>query len=887
MHFTAHCVYEATNPTMASNKTDPSLVAHESDNRPRPFNIKITRDTNTNAEDCKDSLVVSSHSPKASEEQGYSIAKVLEWFSRSSDSSDKHDCEDIIQDTEEDIKIEDIDFEEELNSRPKPENNVYLIIPRHRDEDSAMLNEKDLSGQQNLEKKELSLNSHGAQELIGQTKPLSIEALSAMGSSSLFSHSSPQDTTNRLQDPEKTRPKEKMLETASKKEESKNADKTGIPDSKHKLEDLEESQSPKITSLRSLWDKGTAEAPKMLMSKPNINSEKENLDQNIFVRKVIEYEEEPNNFDISQKSGLESKQHSHVKEISNVDELDSDTKYYEYSNKKDTSIRDKPNQALVSNRNQTKDVMALNTTSDKYVTNPLGQKSSSSLDFGLQMGDQNNENVEGNVHSSKEGHMPAAVLELDQKLKTEGNESQLNLAPTSGVYSQQQNPVPLAKQNRQQQDNREEKINELKSFWERERSQSKVYMNSIAANDTNSSGATTKLNKRFTKSEYDLRSIGTESESGNATFTVLRLQDRMEKTATGEGMNSLQFKMIRDFWAGASKQSSNFENKTQNPLSQEVKHTKTHKEEAQLELTDEKYLLNQNICLNQPEKGFGNYSGNTMPPKTDRGLQSSLKEKNVVKHPDTGTTAILEFSRTEPDFLRSTHCPHPKSGLQISPKDTASSKPTGMLNKESQQQTSGKGTLNGRGNSLRRATSMFAINMEHQGQDLPLQSKKVSDTVPQKLGRTTESTVLPSTGTPESNVQMKKSPEITKSRHKMTERSMCEDSDPQPLARSFVPRDYPHYLGITENRAKYISPQVIEQMSKLVCTPFQIDGSVSCCAEQADAPLDTAEIYTRRGSLRLQPSVHASEDVNPETLNRDDSFSGASTNCEKYIFFLY
>lgn len=882
LYFTAQLAYEATNPTKASNNTDSSLVGHESDYKPRPFNINITRDTNMKAEDCKDPLMVNSHSPKASEEQGDSIAKVLEWFSRSSDSSDKHDCEDIIQDIEDDIKIEDLDFEDEINSRPKPENNVYVIIPRHRDEDSGMVNEGDFAIKMNVNKKEPPIHSQGVQELIGQTKPLSVKTLSAMESSTPFSHGSPQDTTNRQLDPEKTSPKEIMLETASKKEESRNADKTEIPESKPIQHELGESQSPKIVNLSSVWDSGTTEAPMILEGKANINSEKENLDQNNFVSKVIEYKKEPAKVDISPKySVLENKKQSHVNDVSNVDGIQSDDNMYEYLNKKETSFRDKAKdmkQPMTTNDNinQMEDIMALSATSDEDFSKRLDQKSYSSLDFGLQIGDQNNENEN------------AAIPELDPNVDTEEEESQRELPPTSSVNSEQQNPVSLAKQSKQQQENKAERIKELRSFWERERLQPKVYLTSMAANDTNSSVTSTKLNKRFTKSAYDLRSIGTEPEAETVKFTVIPLRDRIEKTAVGEGMNSLQFKMLRDFWAGSSKKSSNFENKIQNP-SQEVKHAKIHKEVNQQEQVDAKHSLIQKVCPNQSDEGFGNYSGNAMSPKTDRGLQSSLKEKTVVRHSDTGTTANSNFSPTEPNVSRSSHCPQPKSGSQLSPKDMASTYPTGVLNKESHQQTksSGKGTLNGRGNSLRRATSMFAINMEDQDQDFPLQSEKVSDTVLPQLLKTTESTVLPSAKMAEANLQVKTSPEITRSKHKATEISTSEDSDSQPLARSFVPRDYQHYLGITENSGKYISPQDTEQKSELVCTPFQTGSSASCCVEEADTSLDSARLCTRRGSFGLRSSTPAGEDVNPENLNRVDSFSGSSANCETYIFFLF
>ncbi|XP_047676169.1 synaptotagmin-like protein 2 isoform X2 [Tachysurus fulvidraco] len=845
--------YEASNPTNACNRTDPSFATCESDYMPCPFDMKITRGTNNKTEDCTNPRMAKLRSPKASEEQGDSIAKVLEWFSRSSDSSDKLDYEGILPDTEDDIRIEDIDFDNETNSRPNAENNVYLIIPRHMHEDRAMtndvfLNKSDLAVEK--DKKEASMNSQAVQDLIDQTKPLSTEEISAIGSSSLFRHRSPQDTSIRLLDPEKTTPKEKELETADKNKEILDNNPN-----QHELQGLKVSHSPKIANVQSLWERGTIEEPVMLLSKPNINSEKENIDQNNFGRKVIEFKEEPTKTDISPKYSVnENKKYvnkSHVKNISNVVEIQADDIIYEHLNKKEDSDRDtsKDIQAPMSNINQIKDIMAPSSTSDMDVNKCLDQKSSSSIDLSLQIGDHSNDNVGGN-DNSEEGC--ATVQELDQKIKTEEKESQLNPTPTSSVPSQQENPVSVAKKSIQQQNNKAERIKELKSFWEKEKLQSNVCKKSPAANDTNSSVTFTKLNKRFTKSEYDLSTINTESEAETFNFTVLPLRDRIEKTVTGEGINSLQFKMLRDFWAGSSKQSYNFENKIHKQLSQDGKQAKTHKELNQLEHVDAK--------LFQTEKRFGNDNGNTMSmtSETERQLQSFSKEKTVDKCPDT---ANLHISPTEPDVLRSSHCPEPKSGLKLSPKDTSSPKTPEF---QPQTRSTGKGTLNGRGNSLRRATSMFAINMESQGENLPLQPKKVSDTVHPQLGEMPESTVLSSTKTPEVYLQPKKSPEITKSKHSATDRSTSEDPDSQPLARSFVSGD---------NRGKDISPQARPQKkSELVCSSFQTDGSVKCCLENADNPIDAAELCTRRGSWG-----HASED-NPETLNRVDSFSGTSAN---------
>ncbi|KAI5098786.1 synaptotagmin-like protein 2, partial [Silurus meridionalis] len=825
LSITAQCVYEATNPTNASNKTESPPLAHESDYRPRPFNIKVSRDTKM--DDCKDPLMINSHFPKTSEEQGDSIAKVLEWFSRSSDSSDKHDCEEIIQDTE-DIKIDDIDFEEELNSRPKPENNVYLIVPKHTHEDAAMINDEffNLAVEMNVHKKQASINSQGVQELIGETNPLSAKATSGMGSY----NTSAQDTPNRLLDSRESSLKEKLLETASKKEECRNVDKTGISDLLQ--HDLEGSCSPKTANLRSMWDRGSTESPGMLVSKPSINLEQEN--QNNGVKKATDHEEEPTKVDIisPKYSALESKEQSFVKDIYN--EIESDNTVRD-SSKKQAHVRDKANemQAQISDINQMKDVMAQSITSDNDKRKHLSQKSSS-LDFVLQLGDQSKENVGENINSSEEGYMTSAVLELDQQVKTEEKGSQLNPQPTSNVHLKQQIHVSLVKQSNQQQDNRAERIKALKSFWEREELQSKKYIKSTA--EGKSPVKSTKLNKRFTKSEHDLTSIGTETEAETVNFTVLPLRDRVEKTVTEEGMNRLQFKMLRDFWAETSRQSSN-----------------------------------------QEDQGFGNDSGNAMSPKTDRGLQLSPKAKIDVKYPDTDTTDNLYISPTELDVLRSSNYTHPKSGTQFFPKDKASPKPAGLPNKESQKQTrsSGKGTLNGRGNSLRRAISMFAVNIEDQDEDLELQSRKVSDTVLPQVGKTTESTVFSSTRTPEVNLQVRKN-SVTKNKHKITERSTSEDSDSQTLARSFLPRDNQHYLGITEKEGKDISPQDKEQISELVCTSFQTDG-VRCWAEQDDIPLDS-ELCTRKGNLERQISSHASKNINHRSLNKDDSFSGTSSN---------
>ncbi|KAL7831694.1 hypothetical protein AOLI_G00292420 [Acnodon oligacanthus] len=898
---------EAPCPVSSSQIADANLEP-ESGYSPPTFNIKTK--PNIKTDDYKHSLMVDSNAPNPSEEQGDSIAKVLEWFSRSSDSSDKLDSEGSVrEDMEDGTKIEDIDFEDEINLRAKPEDNVYLIIPKQNNEKTSKnVKEGDRWEELSVDEPEPLRKTQDVRQERFEPKPSRLEPLPVPGSSTYMSFQ-PDNVTHRKMDiSEKASSGNKCIEEASKNEERSNVDRLKGTESKltqHQLKetiDHDENQPPKIANLKSFWERGNT-GPKILVSRSSMNSEKENkhVNQDNAGKKMIDDIEEPPSVELNSKANYavaETKEQASVKEGLNVD----DSKNIVSTGPNDESKQEtiiKDMQPPWSFANHKKDIVVLNSPSDTDVTPLMHLKSSSpSLDNGSFVDGQGNENVRGtmSVNSSEGDRMSPALLELDHRTKTEESEARPGSPPKSSTYMQQQNPVPLAKQSGQQQDNRAERIKQLKLFWEKEKWEPRIYVRSSAADDTKSSGtSSSKLNKRFTKSEFDLRSIGTElddefedrgRQSPNFAFLPLR-----DKSVTAEGMNSSQFKALRDFWAGSSAKHKPLL-ESQRPLSPEVKLLSP---KAELHSpVDAKLYLNQNLYPNQSDKtnftGLGNDVGSTKPPRTDRAFQSSSKERTSATRPDPDYKANFFYKPSgEPDLLRSSNSPQPRRGSQSSLKDTVPPKPPGMLNKESRQQArrSSKGLLNGRGNSLRRATSMFTVNIDDEDQ-LHLQSKKAPDINLPQLKKATEVNMPPSKKSPEPSLQVKKSPEITKNKEKISERRpsrTSEDSDSQPLARSFVPRDYQHYLGITENKGIFTPPQVTEQMSEIVCTPFEMSPdtgrSLRCSPVQASTPAGSAELRARRGSLGQHHNTHSSEDLDHDTLHTVDTWSHSRASSDR------
>ncbi|XP_066518658.1 synaptotagmin-like protein 2 isoform X2 [Hoplias malabaricus] len=826
-----------------NSKIDDALFRSDIGYSPPTFNINTK--TNTKSEDYKQPLILDSHAPNPDEEHGNSIAKVLEWFSRSSDSSEKLDFVDSVQDMEDDMKIEDIDFEDA--PRTKAEDNVYVIIPRQSSESGQRQNDLFIQDDFGDELNALEETQKGREQRF-EPRPPRVEPFPVTG----FSFQA-ENVTQKMDIPECSKEKgpdfnDIMLDNTDNKHTQIQLKETKDP---------EDNRPPKLANLKSFWEKGNA-GPKILVSRSNLNTEKGNklLNQNNFDRKVIDYIEEPPIAELALKENYavpKIRKNASVKEDLNDDESRPLVR---------TRSKDEPKQETVIKDMQpswrftnSKKDRAISNSPDTDAPSFLPLKSSSpSVDSGSVLGSQSNDNVRGTmtINCSEGDCMSPAVLELEHRKKTEEPQAKSGFPPKSSF--QQTIPIPLTKQSSQQQDNRAEKIKQLKLFWEKEKWEPRICVRSAAADRPDSSmSSSAKLNKRFTKSEFDLRRIGTESDeeyeenmpssSGRESpnFILLPLRD---KSVKADGINPSQFKTLREFWAGSSgKNSTSFEKNNQGPLSPEVKllspKAQTHKAMFQYPPGDVKFHLNQ--------------SG-------------------------------------EMDNVRSSQFPQLRTGSQSSLKDTMPHKPPGMLNKGQRPQArrSSKGVGNGRGNSLRRATSMFAVNVEDEDldQDLQTQSKPEPDTIVPQVRKAADVSMSPPRKNPDTNLQMKKSPETSRTRDKINE-PRPSDSDPQPLARSFVPRDYQHYLGITENTDIFTPPQDTKQMSEMVCTSFSTSPEKGChlrCSPvQASTPLSSTELRPRRGSQGPRPSAQSNDDVNHNILDSVDTLSSsrASSNCDE------
>jgi len=832
------------NITDPFNKADASSDCETSSN-PLAFNIK-QKTSNSKQENAKLEVMTDEHIPTPTDEQGDSIAKVLEWFSRSSDSSDRLDVEsNVHEDMEEGTKIDDIDFEDEVDQRSKPRDNVYLIIPCQSEEipsevNTMFLQQNDWGKEQSVDEptqtipKERRFESH-KEPLIGN---LSID------SAPTANNVPPKIPEVNISVGGKVSQKENKTEAFIKREEVTKVQLENI-DIKHtrhlpkERPGAEENQRPKIANLKSFWEKENI-GPKILISKSSAPGITEQLIPSDVSRKPTECVEDQQRSEQSLKATLPG----HQKQETVVEDLD-------LENIGSANTIYKPQVPIVTDEskvqliytNQKNDQILASSLLDKVVSLPRLKSSSPSLDSGSLLLGQNSDSMGGTVstHSSDADH--TSPKELEAKSRT----------------ASRTNQVPSVKQN-YQQENMAERIKQLKSFWEKESKTSAAQIRSTT---------TARLNQRFTKSEFDLRTIGTEyddddvEDSSSArdrlspNFPVQLL--RKDKPVVMDGMSTSQFKNLRDFWGGPP--------------------TKSGRRSPVLESGIQRSLSPQSSKERANVKDFVNDSQNgkiSSPAKT-RAFQSPSKKRIMSRQeskndPSNGGEAIS---------LGVSHSLHAQKGSQNASKATMGPKPqAGQESRPQQGRRSNKGSLNGKASAMRRATSMFSVNtaFEEQSQDLHLQSKKSQVPNMQQAKNTPEASITQTRKTQEASYTIPKtSPEISwRDRDKNTQRRpsrTSEDSDSQPLARSFIPRDYQHYLGITEDRSIYTPPPVTEQVDNFICTSFtsspETNCSCKCSPVKTSTPVQgSPDFQTRKGSLGLHSTTQTDGNATKGNSNR-------------------
>ncbi|KAK7156310.1 hypothetical protein R3I94_006406 [Phoxinus phoxinus] len=839
------------NITDTFNKTDASSDFETSSN-PLVFNIK-QKTNNSKQENAKLEVMTDEHVSTPTDEQGDSIAKVLEWFSRSSDSSDRLDIEsnvheDMEEVMEEDTKIDDIDFEDEVDQRSKPRDNVYLIVPCQSEEiplevNTIFLQQTDWGKEQSVDEPTQNIPKERRSESASHKEPL-IRNLS-IDSALTANNVPPKIPEVNISVGGKISQNENKTEAFIKREEVTKVklENTDIKHTRHLPKErpgAEENQRPKIANLKSFWEKENI-GPKILISKSSAPGITEKLIPSDVSRKPTECVE---NQQRSEQS-LKATSPGHQKKETVVEDLDlehigsANTIY----NPQVPIVTDESKPPLIY-ANQKNDQILASSLLDKVVSLPHLKSSSPSLDSGSLLLGQNSDSIGGTVstHSSDADHTSPKELEAKTRTTTRTNQ------------------VPFVKQN-SQQENMTERIKQLKSFWEKESKTSVAQIRST----TNA-----RLNQRFTKSEFDLRTIGTEyddddEDSSSArdrlspNFPVQPL--RKDKPAVMDGMSTLQFKNLRDFWGGPP--------------------TKSGPRSPVLESGIQRSLSPQSPNERANVKDFVNDSqnGKTSSPAKTRAFQSPSKKRIMSRQESKndqsnggeaishGVSHSLQAQKGSQSASKATMVPTPQAGQESRPQ---------------QGRRSNKGSLNGKASAMRRATSMFSVNtaFEEQSQDLQLQSKKSQGPNMQQVKKTPEASITQTRKTQEACYTMPKtSPEISwRDRDKNTQRRpsrTSEDSDSQPLARSFIPRDYQHYLGITEDRSIYTPPPVTEQVDNLICTSFtsspETNCSCKCSPVKTSTPVQgSPDLQTRKGSLGLHSTTQTDGNATKGNSNREN-----------------
>lgn len=328
------------------------------------------------------------------------------------------------------------------------------------------------------------------------------------------------------------------------------------------------------------------------------------------------------------------------------------------------------------------------------------------------------------------------------------------------------------------QESSTERIKQLKSFWEQERKPTFHGGNVIRG------PSQSKVSKRFTKSEYDLSSLGKteDSEAGNPNAAGATIESPNLSTSR------TQFNTLRNFWDEATSGRPKSTVRTQ--------------------------LTVQDSKGKQPE----------LPPKARPVATKS-------------SPSLQKMSTVE--------CP----------RDGSRQAPSGKENRPHRSRKDSFESSSSRADSIQRAASMFALSaMDENDEDQ-------MDTDPSH--------------TPSRKLRQKTQKSIT------TRKPSEETETPTPRARACIPRDYRHYLGMTEEASFHGSvapgPEDGEEKGSY---RFDLGEPV-----QVSTPISSEAWHTHKSTKMSQRPLQAnySSDTGPDSSlsSTSDSWSNSKKNSNR------
>lgn len=418
-------------------------------------------------------------------------------------------------------------------------------------------------------------------------------------------------------------------------------------------------------------------------------------------------------------------------------------------------------------------------------------------------------------------------VEEVKRRDSEDKSIQLSMSPKRKEDVTNKDRTNSSQSNRQglpHQETTAERIKQLKSFWEQDRNKPMFYTGkpkALGEGKVTRGANQAKLNKRFTKSEYDLRSIGNDSgsdeEGRNHNFTVLPLNQRIEKSSPSLSTSRTQFNTLREFWDEATSDSKG-------TLSFDKPKIPKRRESLGAALPFQEF------------KG-GDLEGYRLSSAVEKTRPAAMKSspQSRSKSPHDRQMGSRSTAMNDSKNNLSTYASESRRSSKDSGREEKSTKPQGSSGKETRPPKNRKDSLSNsssRGNSLRRATSMFSLT--------------ISDEKDQ------------------GELKMDVSPVHSQSRK---QRQHTEDTETvAPRARAFVPRDYRHYLGMTDKTSVHTSLAPAgkdEGPDGKSGYEFDLSGPV-----RASTPVSSDDRYNRRGSKSSQRplwATYSSSDTGQES----------------------
>ncbi|XP_069390694.1 uncharacterized protein [Paralichthys olivaceus] len=434
------------------------------------------------------------------------------------------------------------------------------------------------------------------------------------------------------------------------------------------------------------------------------------------------------------------------------------------------------------------------------------------------------------VHVTSKAQLHRGSSEEVKRRESDNKSMQSSMSPKriEDVSNKDKASIPHShRQGSAHQESTAERIKQLKSFWEQERNKPIFYTGtSKSLGEGKLTRGANQLNKRFTKSEYDLRLVG--SNSGSEDEDSNRDQNqRIEKLSPSLSASRTQFHNLRDFWDDSksdTKGSVLFDKpkspKRKEPVGAQFPPQEFKSGDAEI------YRLSSAIDKTRPAA-----------------MRSSPQSRSKSPHDrqmGSGARALIDSKNNLSNYATI----ESKRGAKDSGREEKSTKPQSSSGKEprSPKRKDTFGKSSSRGNPLRRTTSMFTLSVPDEKDHVQMKM----DVSPvhshsRKQRQNAEKGAMP--------------------------RRFSEGIDTMtPRARAFVPRDYRHYLGMTDKTSVHTSlaPAVKSEGSEGKSGyDFDLSSPV-----RASTPVSSEERYSRKGSQTSQRPLwanYSSSDTGPES----------------------